>query len=399
VAPDADTAESESEQTGRLALGRRLIANALRYTPAPVADTARLRQFRHDADLLPRLQVQLQRVLEGFHRDSNVVYDIQGRNDNGCDLLVRLTTSHDCQFIGFQVKSHRELLTEDAVNLLIRQHFDAKQRYAPLLKFYIFLAADLSEAGPQHRVIRAIQQRFSTEANVVIISPQYAESFLRLSNTAIDALITQTMRTGDPLTEAARSDLRRHPVAAAVLLRLVERRLSGHPTVSRESIMADTWIQAVAEVTPNKRLRNSPFGRSIDGRFTSENEYREHFGLPGSSDDELADYNEGRPDDDEYEEILDDFLEDMSDSLFRQMLLPNEREGPDSPGRLLQYLPDVLDMLDEEVEFTSHEQEEWFIRIEEQLPLVAITSEGIIKHELEGDEVISYVVNVLFPAG
>lgn len=160
------------DHPGRLALGRRLIANALHYSAANIADTAMLKDLRHDADLLPAIQQKLAVVLDGFHRDSNVIYDIQGRNDQGCDLLVRLNTENDCQFLGFQVKSHRELLTEEAVTILIRQHFEATQHYSPLLTYYIILAADMSAKGDQHRVVRAIQQRFSKTKDVRVVIPQ-----------------------------------------------------------------------------------------------------------------------------------------------------------------------------------------------------------------------------------
>jgi hypothetical protein len=76
--------EGELDQPGRIAFGRRLIANALQYSSASNAATRILRGMKHDADLLPAIQRRLQVVLDGFHRDSNVVYDIQGRNDLGC---------------------------------------------------------------------------------------------------------------------------------------------------------------------------------------------------------------------------------------------------------------------------------------------------------------------------
>jgi hypothetical protein len=94
----------ELGQPGRIALGRRLIANALQYSSARVSATRTLRDMKHDAHLLPAIQRRLQVVLESFHRDSNVVYDIQGRNDHGCDLLIRLSVGQEVQFVGLQVK-------------------------------------------------------------------------------------------------------------------------------------------------------------------------------------------------------------------------------------------------------------------------------------------------------
>lgn len=390
-----------SEHRGRLSLGLRLLANALNYTPAPISDTAAFRDLGHDADLLPRITRQLQRVLDGFHRDSNVVYDIQGRNDHGCDLLVRLTTDNGCQFVGFQVKSHIELLKEDVVSLLIRQYYDASQHYSPLLTFYIFLAADLSESGPQHRVVRAIQQRFSKDTNLRIITPQYASTFLRLPSTAMDALITQTMRSGDPVTTAAKGDLlSHHPVAAAILLRLVERRLVGVPHMHVDQLIADPWIQSVAEVTPDRSLRKTSFGRSIDQLFATENAYRTQVGLPAGQD-LLAEYNaEEMNDDDElYPAYLDEFFDGISDSLRLYMLQPGKQVVADSAARLLQFLPNALDELSEDIEFLNDEGEYITVNLEDYMPLVAIMAEGFVKHQLvESDELISYVINLLLPA-
>ena len=286
------TDEAQSDGHGRIALGRRLIANALQYSAAKITATQALRELKHDADLLPMLQRQLQAILEGFHRDSNVVYDIQGRSDHGCDLLVRLNINNQCQFVGLQVKSHAELLTEKVITTLIRQHFEATNRYSPMLDYYIILAADMIQKGDLQRVIRAIQQNFSTAKDVRVVSPLYTATFIRLEAPAVDALITQTMRTGDPLTTAGLQDLWRHPVEAAILLRLVERHLAGVPALSSEELVSDQWIQAVAEATPIARFRDTPFERPIDGRFHKENAFRKYSGLPlfPESEDSLQKY-------------------------------------------------------------------------------------------------------------
>lgn len=384
------------DQPGRLALGRRLIANTLHYSAANIADTAMLRDLRHDADLLPAIQEKLAVVLDGFHRDSNVIYDIQGRNDQGCDLLVRLNTANDCQFIGFQVKSHRELLTEESVAVLIRQHFEATQHYSPLLTYYIILAADLSIKGDQHRVVRAVQQRFSKTKDVRVVIPQYITTFLRLRRTAVDALVTQTMRTGDPVTTSALGDIQRHPLAAAVLLRLLETQLRGVPAVSVDDLVSDPWLQAVAEATPAARLRDTPFERAIDGRFYKEEEYRKFVGLPPPAEP-APNINTGSLKRLGEWQHLDEYLEEISGGLRRHLLLPNVQAGPDSSARLSELLPGALDMLDEELYFRTAERDAMSINLDEHMALVAIASEGIVKHDLEGDDIIEYVVSLLLP--
>ena len=389
--------ETGLDDRGRIALGRRLIANALHYSAAKVAATSTLRDLKHDADLLPLIQRRLQVILEGFHRDSNVVYDIQGRNDQGCDLLVRLSTDNGVQFIGLQVKSHSELLNEDVIPVLIRQHFEATSHYSPMLIFYIVLAADMTQNGPQHRVIRAIQQKFSTAKDVRIVIPEYTATFIRLGGPAIDALITQTMRTGDPVTTAGVQDLRRHPVEAAILLRLVERHLAGAPVLSRVDLISDQWIQAVAEATPIKRFRDTPFARPIDGRFHQENEYRVYTGLPLSAEADIDFDEEIGPNKGDWW-FLDEYLEEISSGLRRHLLLPNDQAGPDAAARLSEFVPDALDLLEDDLDSVDEDGDQFSIRLDEHMALVALAAEGIVKHRLVGDDVINYVVNLLLPA-
>ncbi|MEV6560751.1 hypothetical protein AB0M22_33875 [Nocardia sp. NPDC051756] len=377
--PDEDT-----DGRGRIALGRRLIANALRYSTAPIAQTASLRDLKHDADLLPRIQHQLRLLLDTFHRDSNVVYDIQGMRDLGCDLLVRLQTDNDARFIGLQVKSDIELQQDVVVNKLLLQYSTAVDHYSPMLDFYIVLAADLSVKGPQSRVVRAVQQAFSMKSDVKVVDPQYVATLLRLPTTTMDALITQTMRTGDPIMSAARLDLRRDPVEAAVILRLITAHLSGRPHLPVRDLLDDRWIQSVAGRTPHPSLRHTPHAESFDAEFADENELRDEVGLPRVQRDPTgADYQFYRLD-----------LTDISDSL-RRWFLSSDDPSVAATARLAAVLPAVLDSLEDELVWQDPDSNQCAVRIDQYVALFALAAEGQAKHELYDDDLIKYLIELV----
>ena len=139
--------------------------------------------------------------MECFHRDANVAYDIQGLSDSGCDVLLRLTTANSAAFVGVQVKSHRELsTTRDLVKDLRDQLSRAEDHYDPLLTWYAFLAADVSDQSSLTQAsIRRIQAALSKKRTVTVVDPTYARTFLRLSKPQMDSLTTLTIRSGDPL--------------------------------------------------------------------------------------------------------------------------------------------------------------------------------------------------------
>jgi hypothetical protein len=207
---------------GTLALGQRLVANAFRYRTARPEETHIFRGLRHDADLVPKVTQQLRFLMEGFHRDTNVTYDIQGMSDEGSDVLLRLQSVSSVSFIGVQIKSHVELGEKGIVADLRNQLSRSEDRYDPLLRWYIFLAADTSDAADRRtpRRLSDIRAAFAKKRKVTIVDPVYSATFLCLSKAQMDSLTTLTLRTGDPLVEDAAADLRRHPVEAALLLRL-----------------------------------------------------------------------------------------------------------------------------------------------------------------------------------
>lgn len=100
----------------------------------PSQKTRIFRDLGHDADLVPMVTRQLRFLMEGFHRDTNVTYDIQGMSDEGSDVLLRLQSAHNSRFIGIQIKSHKELGDKELIKNLRNQLSRSEDRYDPLLR-------------------------------------------------------------------------------------------------------------------------------------------------------------------------------------------------------------------------------------------------------------------------
>jgi hypothetical protein len=65
------------------------IRRLLRYQRAPDTATTILRRWKHNADILPKLQVQLETLLGAHGKFEPVVYDTQGTRDDGSDIILR----------------------------------------------------------------------------------------------------------------------------------------------------------------------------------------------------------------------------------------------------------------------------------------------------------------------
>lgn len=65
------------------------VTRLLRYQRAPAKATRLLRTWKHNADILPRLQLQLEMLLEAYGKFEPIVYDTQGILDHGTDLVLR----------------------------------------------------------------------------------------------------------------------------------------------------------------------------------------------------------------------------------------------------------------------------------------------------------------------
>ena len=83
------------------------ITRLIRFQRAPRAVCIAFRKLKHDADLLPQLQAQLETIRDAYGKFQPIVYDTQGIRDDGSDVVFRIdgNDAQGMQLLGFQVKS------------------------------------------------------------------------------------------------------------------------------------------------------------------------------------------------------------------------------------------------------------------------------------------------------
>ncbi|HYD08883.1 MAG TPA: hypothetical protein VEA78_02170 [Acidimicrobiales bacterium] len=230
---------------------RRVFFELLEQNRATLDDTVALSVLRHDRDLLPQLQRRCEQILKSLERHQTVVYDIQGFNDAGVDVVVVLDDgASNPSFIGFQVKSDVE--ADDHINQKLKtQWFDARSRYGErLVDYYILLAWNL-KVEKRRRQLRSVAQTFATLDRTHIVEPQFAATFLlKLTTTQIAALAGAFLSEDDPLLVQARQMSAEW--SARVLALYVEalaRHLLGQAPMTAESLRSSQWVTDVYRST------------------------------------------------------------------------------------------------------------------------------------------------------
>jgi len=167
------------------------------YRRAPLEATAAFRKMKHNAGILPKLQTQLELVLNAHGRFREVIYDTQGIHDDGVDALVRIPSSDPDgtpQLIGFQVKSFDDMKNAGYLKDLKAQHSDAFRKVQGLVHYFIMLCTDIAEHRDR---VRSVEGEFKSASNVTVIEPQFAYSLLHHPETRIDAVVKRMVESKD----------------------------------------------------------------------------------------------------------------------------------------------------------------------------------------------------------
>jgi hypothetical protein len=130
----------------------------------------------------------------------------QGPRDNGVDVLLKGTEKEDEpeKFFVLQIKSHAEL--EDRDNLLAQKlkagFFDTTTSYqSGLERYYILLCGD---ANKHAKRISGITNEFTKQKQVRVIGPREVLAFLRMTDTAIAAVVDRHLSEEDYVRKQAR---------------------------------------------------------------------------------------------------------------------------------------------------------------------------------------------------
>ena len=157
--------------------------------------------MKHDKDLLPAFQRQLERVLDSYGKLSPITYDTEGFHDQGVDIAIRRHNEKDefDSLIGFQIKSTDDLLQRKWLRTLKSQHYESSV-IKGLQQYYIVVC--VHEEGHKDRV-RKIEGAFKNAPRTKVIEPSFADYFLSLSQERIDAYIRRTLAGGDVVLKKA----------------------------------------------------------------------------------------------------------------------------------------------------------------------------------------------------
>lgn len=223
------------------------VTRLLRYQRAPARATRVLRTWKHNADLLPRLQAQLEMLLEAYGRFEPIVYDTQGIRDDGTDLVLRYRpemSDRDAELIGFQVKSFDDLSKKHYMQELKAQRDDSFRKVVGLRHYFLVLCTDV-EAHKDR--VRSIMAEFRSAERTEVIDPAFAYTFLHHPRTRVEALVKRVMEAEDYVFRLALESVELpSPSARALAVFLVVRFvLTGSRTFTVEQLMREPGLRVV----------------------------------------------------------------------------------------------------------------------------------------------------------
>jgi hypothetical protein len=136
------------------------------------------RDWRHNADILPEVQVQLEAVLDARGKFESIVYDTQGIHDAGSDIVLRYRVSDKPDdYVGFQVKSFGDLSKKGYLQEPKAQRDDSFRNISRLQHYFLLVCTD----GIAHKNrIREIAAAFRSADRTEVIEPAFAFSSLVL---------------------------------------------------------------------------------------------------------------------------------------------------------------------------------------------------------------------------
>jgi hypothetical protein len=188
------------------------------------SDTARFSDFRHNNDLCPRFQKNVDALLSTYSSYYADAQDIQGMSDEGVDVLLRYVDRNGSRMrAGIQVKSHKEF--EDwmkksergggsMVEKLLAQYGRAKNN-AKINDYYIVLCTN----EEVHRDwIRQITAAFKNFEDVKVITPKKALAFFEMSDDEVSLNVTRILCADDPLLKGAQNQMTTLGYAKAYML-------------------------------------------------------------------------------------------------------------------------------------------------------------------------------------
>jgi len=247
-----------------------VITLLLRYQRAADPITAFFRQQKHNNNILPKFQQQIEMILSSYGKFEPIVYDTQGILDDGSDIVLRQRAEKSTEFelISFQIKSFDDLRKKTYMQELKAQHDDTFRKVVGLKYYFIVLCTDVKEDKDK---IRNIEAEFRSADKTEIIEPAYAYTFLQHTQKRIDAFVKRTLESEDIVFKKANDALKGldPTVKALAIFVSTELAVKGNNTLSLNAIQSNTMLNQVYDTLREqqeqelKRLRKRKSFRTL----------------------------------------------------------------------------------------------------------------------------------------
>ena len=266
-----------------------IVTRLIRFHRSPPRADRAFRKLKHDRDLLPRLQTQLEIVLGAYGKFEPLVYDTQGVRDDGSDIVLRWRTENAsrAEYIGFQVKSFDDLEKDQYLKLLKSQHFESHTAISELRKYFIVLCTD---ASVHKNKIRSIEAAFKLAENSEVIEPSFAHAFLFMQRTTLEAIVKKTLEAEDYVfREALESlDFSTQSAKALAVFLSVQFVLDGKSRVTFTELAENNVLRSIYEylrVRQEERIADSVYAYDDESADDEEESFE-------ADDDEDKYYDE-----------------------------------------------------------------------------------------------------------
>ncbi|MFT8506890.1 hypothetical protein [Acetobacter sp.] len=215
-----------TEEIGPLAL----VSDLLVGEAVDENQTYKFERYRHNRDLCPGFRDRILRVLNTYEKHRIDVHDIQGFQDKGVDVIVKMQTDEELVRLGLQIKSEKEIVdwkkgrSPNFISNIRNQYTQARQE-AKVNQLYLVLCAD-AVAHRDH--LRTLINSFVDYEGLKVILPESAFGFFSMSDAELDVAVTRRLCPRDfLLREARRSIDGLPPGGSGLALELIFRALNG----------------------------------------------------------------------------------------------------------------------------------------------------------------------------
>jgi hypothetical protein len=334
----------------------------MRYQRTPDKITSGFKRWKHNKDILPILQRQLEMILWSYGKFQPIVYDTQGILDDGSDLILRhredSTVDQEFKIISFQVKSYDDLRKKNYMQELKAQRDDSFRKVLGLSYYFLVLCTD----GVEHKnKIRNIAAEFRSAEKTEVIEPGYAYTFMHHPQTRIDAFVKRTLEAEDIVFKKALDVIEfSSPSARALAIFIAVQFATGKTSTDQNLITTDHSLKTMYD---ELRIKQA----SLLKEFEAEEEEQKT---------KLSTVKANEEDDQEE----DDWY--------------TEEEEPEQIAEFEEQVVHDLDLLEDDLIDLDTTSNQVIIRAQEILPLSAVIIDAFVRYEYDENEILPYMFNL-----